>query len=479
MEEDNRFYSDFPLGWDKPNIEDDTTISTDDGLGAEFDRLHEKDYSDKLIYRQSTLTEFEKAFIGERNHAMAFGIPIKPKRYLNKAGRSEEQSYYDYIGAPGGEEWPIPNTWEVNKIENVDDDGNEVNDIYVRPKQTIDLTPLQDVGKYTIDQWIKSLTGNVTERPKKGEVRDNTWENVREMGYVETVWGIQTPYGLIKYENLENNKNMCYSLEDFETGCSPLYRPNGKEDELSFSRKKVSKEKNIRPDTNIVNKDLDYSKLSNVNINKGQEDMFSYTNNSPAAEDITEDEFIRAHRELIKKEKAKRAETYRPLPDSVTIKKSFIDGLGLFAEQNLDKDVVLGISHHYVENGFISELIRTPLAAFCNHSTNPNCKIEPYQDCVGDGWEYINFRLVTIKTIPKGTEMTVDYRNNLRGYTNYSFADFLVDTPLENRIYQTNDGIKYYYNSVYGKFESTYGTFNNNPIFYTPEDAENFLKRVK
>lgn len=267
---------------------------------------------------------------------------------------------------------------------------------------------------------------------------------------------------------------MCYSWEDFETGCSPLYRPNRKDGELSFSRKKVYKEESQteasdvysvvnsledfeyigapcggednreakdvywnakgllyeRPKQVINLVDSDYSKLSNVNINKGQGDMFSYTNNNPSADDITVDEFIRAHRELVKKEKAKRVETYRPLPESVTIKKSFIDGLGLFAEQNLDKDVVLGISHHYVENGFISELIRTPLSAFCNHSTNPNCKIEPYEDGVGDGWEYKNFRLVTIKAIPKGTEMTVDYRNNLRGYTNYSFADFIVDTPI-------------------------------------------------
>lgn len=384
---------------------------------VEFDRLHEKDYSDKLIYGHSTLTEYEKAFIDERNHTMTFGIPIKPKRYLNKVDRYEEQSHYDYIGAPGGEEWPIPNTWEVNKIENVDDEGNEVNDIYVRPKQVINL---------------------------------NTWEvGAGPFGTIKGVYpptpaaGIDSDY--TKYHLNELIQNDMIDLKEL---VRQLF-------------------------------DGDYSKLSNVNINKGQEDMFSYTNNSPAAEDITEDEFIRAHRELIKKEKAKMAETYRPLPESVTIKKSFIDGLGLFAEQNLDKDVVLGISHHYVENGFISELIRTPLAAFCNHSTNPNCKIEPYQDGAGDGWEYRNFRLVTIKTIPKWTEMTVDYRNNLRGYTNYSFADFLVDTPLEDRIYQTNDGIKYYYNSIYGKFESTYGTFNNNPIFYTPEDAEKFLKRVK
>jgi hypothetical protein len=64
-----------------------------------------------------------------------------------------------------------------------------------------------------------------------------------------TAWGIQTPYGLIRYENLKN-KDMCYSWEDFETGCSPLYRPNGKESELSFSRKKLLKKEDVKSTVN-------------------------------------------------------------------------------------------------------------------------------------------------------------------------------------------------------------------------------------
>lgn len=344
---------------------------------VEFDRLHEKDYSDKLIHGYSTLTEFEKAFIGERNMVMAFGIPIKPKRNLNKVGRSEDQSHYDYIGAPGSEEWPIPNTWEV------------------------------DAGVYG------TIRGIDCQADKK--IISQVEENFHKQANIE----------LEKYY-VGNTFNAQAAIQD------------GVPTRVAIRHMLDNK---------------DYSKLYNVNINKGQGDMFSYTNNNPAADDITGDEFIMAHMELVNREKAKRLDNYRPLPESVTIKKSFIDGLGLFAKQNLDKDVVLGISHHYVENGLISELIRTPLAAFCNHSTNPNCKIEPCEDGAGNGWEYKNFKLVTIKPIPKGTEMTVDYRHNLIGYANYSSADFLADDLLEDRVYENSVGTKYYYNPTFGSMK--------------------------
>ena len=36
---------------------------------------------------------------------------------------------------------------------------------------------------------------------------------------------------------------------------------------------------------------------------------------------------------------------YRPLPKSVTIKSSYIEGLGLFAEDNLAVNTILGIAH--------------------------------------------------------------------------------------------------------------------------------------
>ena len=90
---------------------------------------------------------------------------------------------------------------------------------------------------------------------------------------------------------------------------------------------------------------------------------------------------------------------YRPLPKKVTIRKSYIEGLGLFANEDLSINTKLGISHvkdDRFENGYI----RTPLGGFFNHSDNPNC--EAYID--GD---YV--RLKTIQSIKSGEELTVKY----------------------------------------------------------------------
>lgn len=65
---------------------------------------------------------------------------------------------------------------------------------------------------------------------------------------------------------------------------------------------------------------------------------------------------------------------YRPLPTEVTIKKSNIEGLGLFSTCCITQGFKLGITHvknSYFENGYI----RTPLGGFINHSNSPNCKL--------------------------------------------------------------------------------------------------------
>ena len=90
---------------------------------------------------------------------------------------------------------------------------------------------------------------------------------------------------------------------------------------------------------------------------------------------------------------------YRPLPKEVTIKKSYIEGLGLFAKDTLSVNTQLGVSHikdDRFENGYI----RTPLGGFVNHSDNPNCEF--YKD--GD---YIKLR--TIRNINEGNELTAEY----------------------------------------------------------------------
>ena len=91
--------------------------------------------------------------------------------------------------------------------------------------------------------------------------------------------------------------------------------------------------------------------------------------------------------------------TYRPLPNMVTINKSYIEGLGLFARENIPMNTKLGISH-IKDTRFKDGYIRTPLGGFVNHSDIPNCEF--FKD--GD---YILLR--TIRPINIGHELTAEY----------------------------------------------------------------------
>ena len=62
---------------------------------------------------------------------------------------------------------------------------------------------------------------------------------------------------------------------------------------------------------------------------------------------------------------------YRPLPKQLTIKNSSIEGLGLFATENIKKNSFIGITHIRDEQ-FENKYIRTPLGGFYNHSNEPN-----------------------------------------------------------------------------------------------------------
>ena len=55
--------------------------------------------------------------------------------------------------------------------------------------------------------------------------------------------------------------------------------------------------------------------------------------------------------------------TYKPLPDSLTIKQSGINGLGLFANEEIAEGTNLGMSH--LELGKL--IIRTPLGLSLIH----------------------------------------------------------------------------------------------------------------
>lgn len=97
---------------------------------------------------------------------------------------------------------------------------------------------------------------------------------------------------------------------------------------------------------------------------------------------------------------------YKPLPWMLTIKQSSIEGIGLFTNKFLDRDVSLGVSHIQMEN----ELVRTPLGGFINHSSTPNCRITNFGR-IDKPYSY----LVPNENIEEGQELTVDYNKHICG----------------------------------------------------------------
>ena len=98
---------------------------------------------------------------------------------------------------------------------------------------------------------------------------------------------------------------------------------------------------------------------------------------------------------------------YKPLPDSLTIKQSGINGLGLFAKEDVAQGKNLGMTHLKL-NG---NLFRTPLGGFINHSNDPNIvKVELQMTNERKiKFNYKKWNLVTLRDIKKGEELTVRY----------------------------------------------------------------------
>ena len=95
---------------------------------------------------------------------------------------------------------------------------------------------------------------------------------------------------------------------------------------------------------------------------------------------------------------------YKPLPDSLTIKISKVDGLGLFAKEGIGQGTNLGMTHIKIED----TIIRTPLGGFINHSGDANCvKVELRME--NEKFNYKKWNLVTLQDIKEGEELTVRY----------------------------------------------------------------------
>ena len=110
---------------------------------------------------------------------------------------------------------------------------------------------------------------------------------------------------------------------------------------------------------------------------------------------------------------------YKPLPSYLTIKTIKVNGLGLFALENIALGTNMGMSHLKIGD----TVFRTPLGGFINHANEANCiKAElrmTNEDIKGNSYNYKKWNLITIKDIKEGEELTVRY-------TFYNIADSLL-----------------------------------------------------
>jgi SET domain-containing protein len=101
---------------------------------------------------------------------------------------------------------------------------------------------------------------------------------------------------------------------------------------------------------------------------------------------------------------------YRPLPATVHIKDSPIDGQGLFAKADIPANTELGETHSFLTQNFDDETrtwerkewVRTALGAFVNHSNTPNARVDHFRNGV-------SCFLVIEKDVSAGDEITVKY----------------------------------------------------------------------
>ncbi len=90
---------------------------------------------------------------------------------------------------------------------------------------------------------------------------------------------------------------------------------------------------------------------------------------------------------------------FKPLKPYLTVQKSDIEGLGLFATEDIPVGEVIGITHVWDER-FKDNYIRTATGAFINHSDNPNIKLVTDNDM-----RYGK----ALRHIKKGEELSTQY----------------------------------------------------------------------
>lgn len=117
---------------------------------------------------------------------------------------------------------------------------------------------------------------------------------------------------------------------------------------------------------------------------------------------------------------------YRPLPDSLDVKDSSIEGKGLFALKDLASDDPEYYSEYWsdlskylshVETISTSErtLYRTAIGGFINHSNDSNCTLFLRRVVTTQEIKIREYYIRPNRLIRAGEELTLDYRNQFCG----------------------------------------------------------------
>lgn len=110
---------------------------------------------------------------------------------------------------------------------------------------------------------------------------------------------------------------------------------------------------------------------------------------------------------------------------------SKIDGQGVIAKKTMAKDEVVGVAMYQISQGS-DELELTALARYCNHSPDPNLRVESRDNGI---FGVIVYFRATKKILP-AEEMLVDYGAStaaLQG-RNYTWKGFLVPSVSECKL---------------------------------------------
>tara|TARA_B100001094_G_C17612288_1_gene521814 strand:+ start:176 stop:544 length:369 start_codon:yes stop_codon:yes gene_type:complete len=112
---------------------------------------------------------------------------------------------------------------------------------------------------------------------------------------------------------------------------------------------------------------------------------------------------------------------YNPLPSYLTIKKSSVHGLGVFATKRILKGQFIGTTHYISNKG---SLLRTPLGGFYNHSETPNvtARLAP-SSYKQHGMRFIDMKAA--KDISAGEELTANYQVTVE-----DLKEIMSDTQL-------------------------------------------------